>query len=94
MRELDQVGTALADALGFSAEQTEAHLKLLCRGVDKNARQTILILECRLQPKRAPIVDQQKSGTKPAKKLKGPGKPKTQVPLAVPNGLGKQAKVM
>ncbi len=77
MRELDQVGIALADALGFSAEQTEARLKLLCRGFDKEAGQTILILECRVQPRKAPVVGHQKGATKPGKKLKGPGKPKT-----------------
>jgi hypothetical protein len=78
MRDFDQAGTALAAALGFSVKQTEAHAKLLCRGDDKNAGQVVLIVEIRVQPRRAPMVSGQEKGPPNAGKVtKGSGKPMT-----------------
>jgi hypothetical protein len=78
MRDFDQAGTALAVALGFSAKETEAHAKLLCRGDDKNAGQVVLIVEVRVQPRRMPMTSSQERGPPSAGKgAKGPGKPMT-----------------
>jgi hypothetical protein len=78
MRDFDQAGTALAAALGFSLEHTEAHAKLLCRGDDKNAGQVVLIVEVRVQPRTTPLVSGQEKGPPRAGKgTKGPGKPMT-----------------
>ena len=84
MRELDQVGTALAGALGFSTNQNEARLKVICNGVDKNSRETFIIVECRIRARTTPEMDtgetKQRGNTRTKKKsrgLKSPGKPKT-----------------
>jgi hypothetical protein len=78
MRDFDQAGTALAAALGFSLEHTEAHAKLLCRGDDKNAGQVVLIVEVRVQPRRMPLTSRQEKGPPSAGKgTKGPGNPIT-----------------
>jgi hypothetical protein len=78
MRDFDQAGTALAVALGFSAKDTEAHAKILCRGDDKNAGQVILIVEVRVQPRKGPVANgQEKARPNAGKGIKGPGKPMT-----------------
>jgi hypothetical protein len=78
MRDFDQAGTALAAAMGFSAKQTEAHAKLLCRGDDKNAGQVVLIVEVRVQPRRMPLASSQEKGPpRVGNGTKGPGKPLT-----------------
>jgi hypothetical protein len=59
MRDFDAAGTALAVALGFSAKETEAHARLLCRGGDKNAGQVVLIVEVRVQPTKMPLANGQ-----------------------------------
>jgi hypothetical protein len=78
MRDFDQAGTALAVALGFSAKETEAHAKLLCRGDDKNAGQVVLIVEVRVQPRKMPLATGQETARPNAGQgTKGPGKPMT-----------------
>jgi hypothetical protein len=78
MRDFDQAGTALAAALGFSLEHTEAHAKLLCRGDDTNAGQIVLIVEVRVQPRKMPMSSSQEKGPPSAGKgTQGPGKPMT-----------------
>ncbi len=77
MRQLDQVGTALADALGFSTSHNEAQMKVICHGVDKNSQETIVIVECRIRKGSSPLVDTENNGKKKSVGLKSPGKPKT-----------------
>jgi hypothetical protein len=78
MRDFDQAGTALAAALGFSLEHTEAHAKLLCRGDDKTTGQVVLIVEVRVQPRKMLMSSSQEKGPPSAGKgAKGPGKPMT-----------------
>jgi hypothetical protein len=78
MRDFDAAGTALAVALGFSAKETEAHARLLCRGDDKNAGQVVLIVEVRVQPRKAPMMSGQvKARPNAGQGTKGPGKPMT-----------------
>jgi len=78
MRDFDAAGTALAVALGFSAKETEAHARLLCRGDDTNAGQVVLIVEVRVQPRKAPLVSGQEKGPpRVGQGTKGPGKPMT-----------------
>lgn len=73
--DIDQAGATLAAALGFSAAQTEARVKVLCRGFDKDAGQTIIILECRLQPRTTPLVSPKQQETQTAKQTKAQDKP-------------------
>jgi hypothetical protein len=78
MRDFDQAGTALAAALGFSAKETEARAKLICRGDDKDAGQVVLIVQIMVQPRRTPLVSGQERGRPNAGKgTRGPGKPMT-----------------
>lgn len=95
MRQLDKVGLALADSLGFSVPHSEARMKVICQGLDKNSGEMITITECRIRPRRTPMVNnQEKVSTKPKKKLKGPGNPKTphQSLLQSVNQLAKETK--
>jgi hypothetical protein len=78
MRDFDEAGTALAAALGFSVQQTEAHARLLCRGDDKDAGQVVLIVEVRVQPRRMPLANrQEKVRPNAGQGTKGPGNPIT-----------------
>ena len=54
-------------------------MKVVCQGLDKNSGEMIIITECRVRPRKTPMVNnQEKVSTKPKKKkLKGPGNPKT-----------------
>ncbi len=81
MRQLDKVGAALANALGFSVKHTEARMKVICNGVDKNSKETIIVIECRIRKRTTPLMDTENTGNPTKKKksggLKSPGNPKT-----------------
>lgn len=79
MRQLDKVATALAGALGFSTKHTEARLKVICQGNDKDAQEVVVIIECRIQQRRGPVENSDEEETTKKKKrgLKPVGNPKT-----------------
>ncbi len=55
MEQFTRIAQALVSALGFSATHNEARLKLLCRGTDTDAGETVLILEVRIRKRSAPV---------------------------------------
>ena len=80
MRQIDKVGAALANALGFSVKHTEARMKVICQGVDKNTQETIIVIECRIRKRTTPLENTENTGNTTKKKsggLKSPGNPKT-----------------
>jgi hypothetical protein len=69
MRQIDQVAAALASALRYSRRHNDARVKVLCHGSDTDAREVIVIVECRIRARSAPLVLTDKKATTENKSL-------------------------